>query len=87
MSRVQQPSLSDEYQGAKLTHYEASVAYISRHKNEYIEAVIDYLKDRVKRQHVSLLSNILAFLLIMDETEHSQMICECLTSYIILQYH
>ena len=68
MSRVQQPSLSDEsdsettYQGAKLTHYEASVAYISRHKNEYMEAVVGCLKDRVKHQHVSLLSDILAIL-------------------------
>ena len=40
----------------------ASVAYISRHKNEYMEAVVDCLKDCVKHQYVKLLSDILAIL-------------------------
>ena len=50
------------YQGTKITHYEASVDYLSKHKNEYMEAVIDCLRNRVKVQHVSLLTDILAIL-------------------------
>ena len=67
MSRVQSGDESESatettYQGTKVTHYETSVAYLSRHKNEYMEAVIDCLKDRVKLQHVNLLTDILVVL-------------------------
>ena len=50
------------YQGTKITHYHTYVAYLREHKNEFMEAVLDCLKDHVKLQHVDLLTDILTIL-------------------------
>ena len=47
-----------------MTHYEKSVTSVSKHKNEYMEAVIDCLKSYVKQEHVGLLTDILTILAI-----------------------
>ena len=66
MSRVQrsedESTTEMTYQGTKITHYETSVAYLREHKNEFMEAVLDCLKNRVKLQHVDLLTDILTIL-------------------------
>ena len=65
MSRIQHSTASTTettYQGAKITHYETSVVYLREHKNEFMETVLDCLKNRVKVQHVDLLTDILTIL-------------------------
>jgi len=36
------------YQGIKITHYKTSVAYLSKHKNEYMGAVIKMVQKRIR---------------------------------------
>ena len=45
-----------------IKRYETSVAYLREHKNEFMEAVLDCLKSRVKLQHDDLLTDILTVL-------------------------
>ena len=46
----------------KITHYHSSVVYLREYKNEFMEAVLDYLKICVKLQHVDLVTDILTIL-------------------------
>ena len=68
MSRIQHSAneLTTEtsYQGTKITHHEASVAYLRKHKNEFMEPVQGCLKNCVKLQYVDLLTDILTILAI-----------------------
>ena len=49
----------ETYQGAK---YEEGLTFLDRHKNKYAESVMSCLKDRVKMQHTSLLTDTLTLL-------------------------
>ena len=62
IARVQNTGDEVTYQGAALSKYTESVAYLKSHKNGYVDSVVSCLKDRVKTQHATLLSDILTLL-------------------------
>ena len=50
------------YQDSPLVGHEESIAYLTAHKNEYMELVLTCLKERVKLQHLELLTDTLTLL-------------------------
>ena len=50
------------YQQAEITNYEGAVAFLRSHQAEYMEAVQDCLRDRVKLQHTDVLTHSLTIL-------------------------
>lgn len=62
IARVQNTGDEVTYQGAALSKYTEGVAYLKSHKNGYVDSVVSCLKDRVKTQHATLLSDILTLL-------------------------
>ena len=62
LSRIQGVDGDETYQGANLAKYEEGLTFLDRHKNEYAESVMSCLKDRVKMQHTSLLTDTLTLL-------------------------
>ena len=53
---------SHEYQGSSLTNYEQGFKFLVNHKNEYAQSVMSSLRDRIKIQHVDLLTDTVTLL-------------------------
>ena len=62
LSRLHRSDDEVTYQEAPLIGHKESIAYLTAHKNEYMELVLTCLKERVKLQHPELLTNTLTLL-------------------------
>ena len=62
MSKVQDTEEGTTYQGVLVVRYHQVIAFCRSHKNQYLESILECIKDRVKVQHSELLTDILTIL-------------------------
>ena len=62
LSRIQDDNNDKTYQGAVLAKYEQGRKYLEDHKNRYAESIMSCLKERLKMQHVGLLTDAITLL-------------------------
>lgn len=61
-SRIQDTDDGATYQGVQITRYKEAVTFFRLHKDEFVKAISDCLKDRIKAQHTNLLTDVLNLL-------------------------
>ena len=61
-SRIQDTDDGATYQGVQVTHYKEAVTFFRLHKDEYVKAISECLKDRIKLQHTQVLTDALHLL-------------------------
>jgi hypothetical protein len=62
VSRIKQEDGIIIYQHAAITNYEGAISFLCSHQADYIEAVQNCLRDRVKIQHTDVLTHSLTIL-------------------------
>jgi hypothetical protein len=61
INRIKQDGITT-YQRAEITNYEGAISFLRSHQADYMEAVQDCLRDRVKIQHTDVLTHSLIIL-------------------------
>lgn len=61
-SRIQDTDDGATYQGVQITCYKEAVTFFRLHKDQFVKAVSDCLKDRIKAQYTCVLTDVLNLL-------------------------